>query len=120
MPGGSNEAPAFCSTDVPLDGKVILPYHGRLSTRRSDVMVIALTVTTKGQVTLRKEVLRHLGVQPGDKLNVDLLGEHRVQLRPKAGHPVSRIFGLLEQANRERLTIQEIGESAAAGWAGEE
>lgn len=83
-------------------------------------MAIALTVTTKGQVTLRKEVLRHLGVQPGDKLNVDLLGEHRVQLRPKAGQHVSGIFGLLEQANRKRLSIEEIRDAAAAGWAGEE
>ena len=83
-------------------------------------MVIALTVTTKGQVTLRKEVLQHLGVQPGDKLSVDLLNDHRIQLRPKPGKPVSTIFGLLEQSNTERLSIEEIGEASAAGWAGEE
>jgi bifunctional DNA-binding transcriptional regulator/antitoxin component of YhaV-PrlF toxin-antitoxin module len=28
----------------------------------------ALTVTAKGQVTLRKDVLRHLDVAPGDKI----------------------------------------------------
>ena len=31
-------------------------------------MSITLTVTAKGQITLRKEVLRHLGVRPGDRL----------------------------------------------------
>ncbi|MGO7565492.1 AbrB/MazE/SpoVT family DNA-binding domain-containing protein, partial [Rhizobium johnstonii] len=32
-----------------------------------------LTLTAKGQVTLKKEVLQHLGVRPGDKIYVDLL-----------------------------------------------
>ena len=82
-------------------------------------MAIALTVTTKGQVTLRKEVLQHLGVRPGDKLSVDLLNEHRVQLQPKRGKPVSTIFGMLERSNMERLSIEDIGEASAAGWAGE-
>ena len=36
-------------------------------------MAITLTVTAKGQITLRKEVLNHLGVRPGDKLDIDLL-----------------------------------------------
>jgi bifunctional DNA-binding transcriptional regulator/antitoxin component of YhaV-PrlF toxin-antitoxin module len=30
-----------------------------------------LTVTAKGQVTLRKDLLKHLGVQPGEKITVD-------------------------------------------------
>ena len=56
-------------------------------------MTITLTVTAKGQITLRKEVLKHLGVQPGDKLNVDLLKDGRMQIRPKRGksaEPISR------------------------------
>ena len=83
-------------------------------------MVIALTVTTKGQVTLREDVLQHLGVRPGDTLSVDLLNDCRVQLRPKPGKSVSTIFGLLEQPSTERLSIEEIREASAAGWAGEE
>jgi hypothetical protein len=30
-----------------------------------------LTVTAKGQVTLRKDLLKHLGVQPGEKITID-------------------------------------------------
>ena len=37
-----------------------------------------LTVTAKGQVTLRKNVLRHLGVSPGQQIEVVLLPEGRV------------------------------------------
>lgn len=82
-------------------------------------MAIALTVTAKGQVTLKKDVLQHLGVRSGDKLSVDLLKDHCIQMRAQPGKPVSTIFGLLEQSNRKRLTIEEIRESTAAGWAGE-
>ena len=37
-----------------------------------------LTVTAKGQVTLRKDILRHLGVSPGDRITVDKLPDGRV------------------------------------------
>ena len=72
-------------------------------------MAIALTVTAKGQVTLRKDVLQHLGVRPGDKLSVDLLNDHRVQIQAKPGNPASTIFGLLEQSSTKSLSIEEIG-----------
>ena len=38
-------------------------------------MSITLTVTAKGQITLRREVLTHLGVRPGDELDADLLAK---------------------------------------------
>ena len=31
---------------------------------------VSLTVTSKGQVTLRKELLAHLGIQPGQRVDV--------------------------------------------------
>ena len=34
--------------------------------------MVDLTVTAKGQVTLRKDVLNHLGVRPGDKITVHM------------------------------------------------
>ena len=83
-------------------------------------MAIVLTVTTKGQVTLRKEVLHHLGVRPGDKLSVDLLDDRRIQLRPKPGDPASTIFGLLKHASTRSMSVEELNEATGAGWAGEE
>ena len=32
-----------------------------------------LTVTARGQVTFRKDVLRHLGVKPGEKIELELI-----------------------------------------------
>ena len=83
-------------------------------------MAITLTVTSKGQITLRKEVLAHLGARPGDKLDVDLLADGRMQLRPKRGKSVATVFGMLARPGGPRLSVEEMNEAAAAGWAGEE
>jgi AbrB family looped-hinge helix DNA binding protein len=40
-----------------------------------------LTVTAKGQVTLRKEVLQHLGVRPGEQIVLDKLPDGRIEVR---------------------------------------
>ena len=40
-----------------------------------------LTVTAKGQVTLRKDVLEHLGVRPGEKISVDKLPDGRIEVK---------------------------------------
>ena len=40
-----------------------------------------LTVTAKGQITLRKDVLRHLGVAPGQKIEIDMLPNGRLEMR---------------------------------------
>ena len=82
-------------------------------------MPITLTVTAKGQITLRKEVLEHLGVRPGDRVDVDLLKDGRMQVRAKPGKPAAAIFGMLARPGTRRRSIEELNEAAAAGWAGE-
>ena len=79
-----------------------------------------LTVTAKGQVTLRKDVLTHLGIRPGDKIAVEMLPGGRVQVRAStpSGH-ISEVFDLLKQNGRPALSIEEMNEIAASGWAGE-
>lgn len=78
-----------------------------------------LTVTARGQVTFRKDVLRHLGVQPGDKIELDLLPDGRGLLR--AARPTGTIdgfVGLLAGRTRKVATLEEIDEAATRGWAG--
>ena len=82
-------------------------------------MPITLTVTAKGQITLRKEVLAHLGVRPGDKLDVDLLADGRMQIRSKRGTSAAAVFGMLAKPGTPPLSIEQMNEIAAAGWAGE-
>jgi bifunctional DNA-binding transcriptional regulator/antitoxin component of YhaV-PrlF toxin-antitoxin module len=85
-----------------------------------------LTVTARGQVTFRKDVLRHLGVPPGGKIHLDLLPDGRAELtaeREKGSF--SEWHGILkDKTNGVRLTLEEIAEaiaeSGAAAGAGDE
>ena len=78
-----------------------------------------LTVTARGQVTLRKEVLQHLGIKPGDKIELDLLPNARGIL--KAAQPsgtISDFVGLLAGRTKKVGTLEEIHEASAQAWAG--
>ncbi len=44
-----------------------------------------LTVTAKGQITLRQDLLNHLGIGPGQKLEVEKLPDGRIMVRAAAG-----------------------------------
>ena len=79
-----------------------------------------LTVTSKGQVTLRKELLQHLGVEPGDKLEIEVLPSRRISLRlpRKKTRTWDEISGMFAGISDKVATIEEINEAAAAGWAG--
>ncbi len=77
-----------------------------------------LTVTTRGQVTFRKDVLQHLGIQPGEKIDLDLLPDGRCLL--KANRPPASIdafIGLLAGKSRKVASIEEINDAASQGWA---
>jgi antitoxin PrlF len=83
-------------------------------------MTATLTITSKGQVTLRKDLLRHLGVGPGEKVEVDLLPDGRAELRaPKKTESIEDFFGSLHKPGTKPLTIEELNEIIAKGWAGE-
>jgi bifunctional DNA-binding transcriptional regulator/antitoxin component of YhaV-PrlF toxin-antitoxin module len=78
-----------------------------------------LTVTAKGQVTLRKDLLKHIGVQPGEKIAVDKLPDGRIAM--KAARPtgkISDVFDLFKKRNGPSLSIEQINKVAARGWAG--
>ena len=78
-----------------------------------------LTVTARGQVTFRKEVLQHLGIRPGDKIELDLLPGGRGIL--KAARPAGTIkgfVGLLAGRTKRVASIDEINAATAQGWAG--
>jgi antitoxin PrlF len=80
-----------------------------------------LTVTAKGQVTLKKDVLQHLGARPGDKVDVNLLPGGRIEMsgprRMRQGN-LADLSGILKRPGQQALTIEEINEAIADGWAG--
>lgn len=77
-----------------------------------------LTVTAKGQVTLRKDVLAHLGVGPGQQIDVTKLPDGRIEVRAAPAGDISAVFGILARPNGPRLGIDDMAEIARHGWAG--
>ncbi len=78
-----------------------------------------LTVTARGQVTFRKDVLQHLGVHPGEKIELDKLPDGRIALRAaRPNGTIDDFLGLLARKTKKVATLNEIEEAAAAGWAG--
>jgi hypothetical protein len=80
-----------------------------------------LTVTAKGQVTFRKDVLKHLGVRPGEKISVELLPGGRVEAQAaRLQGQISDVFGVFKRQGGPSLSIEEINELTAEGWAGKQ
>ena len=84
-----------------------------------------LTVTARGQVTFRKDVLKHLGIRPGGKIKLDLLPDGRAEL--KADQPKGSwddFKGCMAgKTNGAQLSTEELNDAiaeagATAGMAG--
>ena len=78
-----------------------------------------LTVTAKGQITLRKELLRHLGVRAGSTVTVHALPDGKIEIeaeRPRG--KISDVFGMLKREGQRPVSIEEMNEAIAAGRAG--
>jgi AbrB family looped-hinge helix DNA binding protein len=80
---------------------------------------VSLTVTSKGQVTLRKELLAHLGIQPGQRVDVEVLPGGRLELHAEeATGSIHGFIGILAGRSTRRASLQELNEAVASGWAG--
>jgi bifunctional DNA-binding transcriptional regulator/antitoxin component of YhaV-PrlF toxin-antitoxin module len=87
-------------------------------------MRAVLKLTARGQVTLRKEVQRHFGVKPGEKIELELLpgGKGVVKAARKKGS-IDDFIGCLAGKSKVKLTVDEINQAiekagAEAGMAG--
>jgi bifunctional DNA-binding transcriptional regulator/antitoxin component of YhaV-PrlF toxin-antitoxin module len=78
-----------------------------------------LTITAKGQITLRQELLRHLKVAPGQKVAVEKLPDGRLVVAPapKTGS-IDDFIGSLEQKGGPRFRIAQIKKFTEDAWAG--
>jgi len=74
----------------------------------------------KGQITLKRDLLRHLGIKPGERISFDKLpnGELRIKAARPAG-TIDSFIGRHAGKVKKALTLAEMNEIAASGWAGE-
>jgi bifunctional DNA-binding transcriptional regulator/antitoxin component of YhaV-PrlF toxin-antitoxin module len=78
-----------------------------------------LTVTAKGQITLKQDLLRHLNVSPGQRVTVEKLPDGRLEVRPAAPkHSIKGFSGLLAKEGTPRCTIAQIKKFTEEAWAG--
>jgi antitoxin PrlF len=105
---------------VELAGNANLHYITSLRLAEGNPMA-SLAVTAKGQVTLKRELLQHLGVKPGERIEFDKLPDGTLRL--KAARPAGSIESFIgRHAGKVKtpLSIEEMNEIAAASWAGDE
>ena len=78
-----------------------------------------LTITAKGQITLKQELLRHLNVAPGQKIEAEKLPDGRllVGAAEKKG-TIAAFSGSLAKKGTPKLTIEQINKITANAWAG--
>lgn len=79
-----------------------------------------LTVTTKGQITLRQDLLKHLGVVPGQKVEVHKLPDGTLTIGGNLHDgDVSDFIACLRKPNTPVISIDEMNEVIAQSWAAE-
>ena len=77
-----------------------------------------LTVTAKGQITLKQELLRHLKVAPGQKIEVEKLPDGRLVVGAARNRLNRKFSGFLAKPGTPRLTIAQIKKITEDAWAG--
>lgn len=72
----------------------------------------ASTLTSKGQVTIPKEVRERLGLKEGDRLIFRFDDQGNLLVRPETRSPLGRLPGLLRHLAGERpVTVEEMNEA---------
>ena len=71
------------------------------------------TITSKGQITLPREVREHLHVREGDRVEFEINREGEVRVRPMTG-AVEELFGMLRRPGARPRSLAEIDEGIAA------
>lgn len=68
---------------------------------------------------MRRDVLTHIGVSPGEKIAVEKLPDGRIEL--KAAPPdgdITDVFDMLKREDGPHLSIADMNRIVAKGWAG--
>lgn len=70
------------------------------------------TLTSKGQVTIPKEIRRQLGLRAGDRLDFSLDSNGRLSVSPAEEPSFLRFFGMLRhRAGEQPVSVDEMKEA---------
>lgn len=75
----------------------------------------ASTLTSKGQITIPKEIRDRLGVHEGDRIVFQFDEQGRLILQPEVRDPLEGLIGLLRHRAGDRpATVEEMKEAVRA------
>jgi len=74
-------------------------------------------VTSKGQITIPKEIRDQLGLKPGDRVGFVKDRTGRISLKA-VSTDIRSLRGILKSRRKAPLTIEEMNEAIARGYAG--
>lgn len=79
-----------------------------------------LTISPKGQITLKRDLLQHLGIQAGQRIMIDKLpnGGLHIYAAQETG-TINDFIGKLAGTVPQAISIEAMNEVVAQAWAGE-
>lgn len=78
-----------------------------MNERLTQTMADGTTMTTKGQVTVPREIRDRLGLKPGDKIVFTMLNDGTVVMRPKTRR-LAELAGSLTRPGQPKVTVEEM------------
>jgi antitoxin PrlF len=80
--------------------------------------VSTLRVTSKGQVTLRRDLLQYLGIEPGQQIEVNKLAPGVLAIHAKTAQNLDTFVGCLPKP-AQSLSIEDMNALLAKAWSGQ-
>ena len=79
--------------------------------------VAASTVTSKGQITIPKQIRDQLRLEPGDRVEFQVDRQGQVTMRPH-NRDFHSLKGMIRRRRKTPVSVEEMNEAIARGWSG--
>lgn len=76
-----------------------------------------MIIKNGGDVTLDSRLMSHLGVEPGDIVEVQTMPHGELRIRAvRTAVPAPSFFGILKRPGQRAMDIQDIQRAIESGW----
>jgi len=79
--------------------------------------IVVSTVTSKGQITIPKEIRDRLRLQTGHQVEFQVDRQGQVIMRPR-NRDFHTLKGIVRSRRKTPVSIEEMNEAIARGWSG--
>jgi AbrB family looped-hinge helix DNA binding protein len=81
--------------------------------------IVLSTVTSKGQITIPKQIRDRLRLQAGSRVEFHVDRQGRVTMRPRKNVDIRELKGIVRSRRKTPASVDEMNEAIARGWAGQ-